>query len=185
VYNGQVKKVSGRTAVINLKHKIKSKNIVSITTIGKQPATKAESARQNIIWRSFYGQTKLHYQFFFQALLLSPPAAQPLQNLIVLPVSVLGRPLNPSQQKAVAAILSEDASSRIVMIQGPPGTGKTTVISAAVQRLRESILSTKYGHGTYLLAQSNIAVKNIAEKLVNINFLDFRILVSKEFHFDW
>jgi hypothetical protein len=35
------------------------------------------------------------------------------------------------------------------------------------------------------VAQSNIAVKNIAEKLLHSGFRDFRLLVSKEFHEDW
>jgi hypothetical protein len=37
----------------------------------------------------------------------------------------------------------------------------------------------------WLVAQSNVAVKNIAEKLADCDFLDFKILVSKDFHFDW
>ncbi|EJD49073.1 hypothetical protein AURDEDRAFT_183182 [Auricularia subglabra TFB-10046 SS5] len=37
----------------------------------------------------------------------------------------------------------------------------------------------------WLAAQSNVAVKNIARKLVDINFMDFRLLVSNEFFFDW
>ncbi|TFK33236.1 AAA domain-containing protein [Crucibulum laeve] len=37
----------------------------------------------------------------------------------------------------------------------------------------------------WLVAQSNVAVKNIAEKLAKEDFLDFKILVSKDFHFDW
>lgn len=37
----------------------------------------------------------------------------------------------------------------------------------------------------WLMAQSNVAVKNIAEKLAETNFLDFKILVSLDFHFQW
>jgi hypothetical protein len=36
----------------------------------------------------------------------------------------------------------------------------------------------------WIVAQSNVAVKNIAEKLVKVG-VDFRLLVSKEFHFEW
>lgn len=35
------------------------------------------------------------------------------------------------------------------------------------------------------MAQSNVAVKNIAEKLMDIGFEDWRLLVSADFHFDW
>ncbi|EPQ54331.1 hypothetical protein GLOTRDRAFT_106780 [Gloeophyllum trabeum ATCC 11539] len=39
--------------------------------------------------------------------------------------------------------------------------------------------------GIWLVAHSNVAVKNIAEKLAGCDFLDFRLIVSHEFHFDW
>ncbi|KAJ7678927.1 AAA domain-containing protein, partial [Mycena polygramma] len=37
----------------------------------------------------------------------------------------------------------------------------------------------------WLVAQSNVAVKNIAEKLASVDFLDFKLVVSKDFHYDW
>ena len=37
----------------------------------------------------------------------------------------------------------------------------------------------------WVVAQSNIAVKNIAEKLYSSQFRDFRLLVSAEFLYDW
>ena len=37
----------------------------------------------------------------------------------------------------------------------------------------------------WVVAQSNVAVKNIAEKLYSCDFRDFRLLVSGEFIFDW
>jgi regulator of nonsense transcripts 1 len=37
----------------------------------------------------------------------------------------------------------------------------------------------------WLVAQSNVAVKNIAEKLDKVGFRDFKLLVSKDFHYDW
>ncbi|KZT63465.1 hypothetical protein DAEQUDRAFT_680352 [Daedalea quercina L-15889] len=39
--------------------------------------------------------------------------------------------------------------------------------------------------GIWLVAQSNVAVKHIAEKLADIGFLNFKILVSQDFHFEW
>jgi hypothetical protein len=39
--------------------------------------------------------------------------------------------------------------------------------------------------GIWLMAQSNVAVKNIAEKLAKLDFFDFKLLVSKNFHFEW
>ena len=40
-------------------------------------------------------------------------------------------------------------------------------------------------NGIWLMAQSNIAVKNIAEKLADVGFLDWRLLVSKDFYTGW
>jgi regulator of nonsense transcripts 1 len=37
----------------------------------------------------------------------------------------------------------------------------------------------------WVVAQSNVAVKNVAEKLAESGFLSFKLLVSKDFHFDW
>lgn len=37
----------------------------------------------------------------------------------------------------------------------------------------------------WIVAQSNVAVKNIAEKLVDCDFLDFKLLVSQEFITEW
>ena len=65
--------------------------------------------------------------------------------------------------------------------QGPPGTGKTTVIAAAVQSMAREHRSNT----VWVIAQSNVAVKNVAEKLADSGFLDFKLLVSKDFHFDW
>lgn len=39
--------------------------------------------------------------------------------------------------------------------------------------------------GIWLMAHSNIAVKNIAEKLADVGFDNWRLLVSDEFHCDW
>lgn len=89
--------------------------------------------------------------------------------------------LNPSQQDAVNAMLNPHSKKSLVIIQGPPGTGKTSVISTfvscAVNLFEQS--------GIWLVAQSNVAVKNIAEKLVSIGFTNWRLLVSRDFHFGW
>ncbi|KAG5728822.1 Regulator of nonsense transcripts 1 like protein, partial [Termitomyces sp. T112] len=101
-----------------------------------------------------------------------------------LPVAINfpARALNLSQIKAVNVILSHKDAHRVTLIHGPPGTGKTTVIAAAVT----SIISSRDPERTvWVAAQSNVAVKNIAEKLADVGFLDFKILVSKDFHFEW
>ncbi|KIJ46585.1 hypothetical protein M422DRAFT_164892, partial [Sphaerobolus stellatus SS14] len=61
---------------------------------------------------------------------------------------------------------------------GPPGTGRRTVVTKAAQLWR------KGRSLVYIAAQSNIAVKNIAEKLFKKG-VNFKIIESKEFHFGW
>ena len=90
------------------------------------------------------------------------------------------RPLNSSQVVAIEHMLSEHNQSRISIIQGPPGTGKTTVIA--------SFVLTAIQHsqrGIWLIAQSNVAVKNIAEKLADFGLFNWKLLVSKDFYEYW
>lgn len=93
--------------------------------------------------------------------------------------------LNESQILAVELILSE--SPQVCLIQGPPGTGKTIVIAAAVTSLMDNPQYDHEGNRRYvwLTAKSNVAVKNIAEKLANADFWDFKLIVAKESHFEW
>ena len=117
----------------------------------------------------------------------SPPRKPMSRKLLSKPSSSQTPPpsqpqvaLNPSQQKAVTTMLSTSDPTRIVLVQGPPGTGKTSVIAAFVQ------LSLSLGKkGIWLIAQSNVAVKNIAEKLMKEKFFDWKLLVSFDFHFEW
>jgi hypothetical protein len=58
------------------------------------------------------------------------------------------------------------------------GTGKTTTIAAAVQ-IWESLR-----HSVWVVAQSNVATKNLAESLSKRG-IKFKIIVSKEFYHEW
>ncbi|TRM64357.1 P-loop containing nucleoside triphosphate hydrolase protein [Schizophyllum amplum] len=98
-----------------------------------------------------------------------------------IPIDFSARPLNNSQRLAVERILSNAHEDRLALVQGPPGTGKTTVIAAAVQ----SIVRGDPRRTVWLTAQSNVAVKNMAEKLADVGFWDFTVLVSKDFHYGW
>ncbi|KAF8317738.1 P-loop containing nucleoside triphosphate hydrolase protein [Clavulina sp. PMI_390] len=92
--------------------------------------------------------------------------------------------LNPSQARAVTAFchpLNPTYKKPLVqVVQGPPGSGKTTMIASMVQWLYEQ---TK--EPTYLITQSNVAVKNIAEKLENVGFINYKLIVSMDFKRDW
>jgi superfamily II DNA or RNA helicase len=92
----------------------------------------------------------------------------------------LSCPLNPSQIEAVEQMLEESDDSRLTVIQGPPGTGKTTVIASFVETAIAGGLS-----GIWLVAQSNVAVKNIAEKLADFGLTTWKFLVSRDFFEGW
>jgi regulator of nonsense transcripts 1 len=77
-------------------------------------------------------------------------------------------------------MLQQSNDERLTVIQGPPGTGKTTVIASFVQTALDGGLS-----GIWLIAQSNVAVKNIAEKLDDVGLTKWKLLVSKEFFEYW
>ncbi|KIK80188.1 hypothetical protein PAXRUDRAFT_15928 [Paxillus rubicundulus Ve08.2h10] len=181
---GRVHKVSGRSARVVVNSPIEGDEILSVTTIGKELPTCAESFREGVIRKALQNATTLLSQPFFKSVWLPGepplwpvPKAQHTKTLVYFP----GRALNNSQEKAVETILSTSNKDRLVTIQGPPGTGKTTVIAAAV-------LSHDYAKSNrtiWIAAQSNVAVKNIAEKLIKEGFDKFKLLVSKDFHFDW
>ena len=155
---------------------------MSVSTIGKD-ATYAEIARRGIILHVLQDRTSLLSQPFFQCIWLpherTPWPKQDHQTLE--PPIHFPRPLNHSQRTAVKKILSSDDDNRVVMIHGPPGTGKTTVIAAAVTSFDQAY----HKRSVWIAAQSNVAVKNIAEKLCAVGFHDFNLLVSWDFHFDW
>ena len=63
-------------------------------------------------------------------------------------------------------------------LPGPPGTGKTSTIAEAVKVLRNN------REPVWVVAQSNVGVKNIAEKFFK-EHIDFKLIVSKEFYVEW
>lgn len=80
----------------------------------------------------------------------------PTQSAQLFPVSLPW--LNHSQEKAVNRVL---AAKEVAIVHGPPGTGKTTT-------LVEAIFETLQRENQVLVcAQSNTAVDNISEKLVD------------------
>ncbi|KAF9456616.1 P-loop containing nucleoside triphosphate hydrolase protein [Collybia nuda] len=160
---GQSKRINGRAATIVLKNPLLDGKICSVTTIGREVMTSAETMREDVILKSL----------------------QELGTVPLPPVPIdfsSAKTLNRSQVFAVNAILSNNDTNRITLIHGPPGTGKTTIIAAAVTSF---MISSSHDHTLWLVAQSNVAVKNIAEKLAIVDFFDFKILVSKDFHFDY
>jgi AAA domain len=182
VVSGRTLQVNGRNATISLNGPSSGLKISSISTIGKEELTSAEAQRANIILKALQQTLPILKNPFVRRIWLpSEPTTWP--RPLSPPLEYLWFPgcdLNSSQLDAVDAVLSDDDADRTVVIHGPPGTGKTSVIAAVVTST--SMMSPR---PLWLVAQSNVAVKNIAEKLVSVGFLQFKILVSKDFHFDW
>lgn len=177
-------KVNGRTATVSLQAALHGTRICSVTTIGKEAPTSAEAMRCDVILKALQDTSDIMRSPFVCHIYLNEVASwagiPPPSSDVALQFP--GRELNTSQKKAVNAILCNDDANRITLVHGPPGTGKTTVIAAAVT----SVMASHNKSSTlWLVAQSNVAVKNIAEKLAAVDFLDFKLLVSKDFHFDW
>lgn len=167
-----------------MRSNLRADRIRSVYTIGKEDPTSAEAQRAKIILNALQrSNTILRHPFVSSMWLPSEiPTWPQLPRRRATPSLYFPyRLLNSSQTLAVQSILSDDDADRISVIQGPPGTGKTTVIAASVT----SVMSSTTDRTMWLIAQSNVAVKNIAEKLADIGFLDFKLLVSKDFHFDW
>ncbi|KAI0317975.1 P-loop containing nucleoside triphosphate hydrolase protein [Amylostereum chailletii] len=195
-HEGHAARVKGRSADIQLKgpSPMHGSSIHSVTTIGKEAYTNSESSRERIVWGAFYTPSILDKNPFFKAIWLSllgpwnSTASIPSPSPVIhcFPPNPLNgsqerAALNGSQERAVRRILSNADMHRLSVIHGPPGTGKTTVIAASVC----TIVYQGSGRSVWLVANSNVAVKNIAEKLFGVDFLDFRLLVSEEFQFEW
>lgn len=195
----RVREVTGKQAtIVATSGRIDSSSIKRVTTVGKDPLTGAEKGRLSILFCALDGTVSLKNSAFQRVWCLQPQVLHDITPLPTVPSSV-SVPLNLSQalavRKAAAPPLLDDTID-VQLIFGPPGTGKTSVIAACVQALRSQ------NRNIWLVAQSNVAVKvcrsielrqlpelmppqNIAEKLAQVNFWDFKILVSHEFHFDW
>lgn len=180
---GRVMHVEGRAAKIALRDNLRTGKIHSVHTIGKEDPNSAETWRARIILDALQQTISIVRQPFVQSIWFpSETPTWPVRQQLAHPsLNFIQRPLNLSQALAVKNILSDSEADRISVIHGPPGTGKTTVIAASVI----STMTTTARRTMWLIAQSNYAVRNIAEKLAEFDFLNFKLLVSKGFHFDW
>lgn len=182
---GGASNVRGKTAGLNVRHNLEGKHITSITTTGRDAPTQAELDCDNAILSMLQGKLPLLDVDWMKAIWLpsepvvwsfTPPPNAPAIEIITHPKA----PLNTSQRSAISKMLSPSLDDNITLIQGPPGTGKTTTIATYVL----SMIKARQ-RGIWLMAQSNVAVKNIAEKLAKLDFFDFKLLVSQNFHFEW
>ncbi|KAF8071840.1 P-loop containing nucleoside triphosphate hydrolase protein [Lyophyllum atratum] len=192
---GQVGRMSGKSAPLVADRSLNDKTVTTVISIGRDDPTTAEAQRAATILRILQGFDKLLtdsvwiQNIFFPGDNSSEGLLWPISwsdSNESIPSIIPANPppvllqLNPSQQDAVNTMYSTLDEHRITIIQGPPGTGKTSVIASFVQ----FAIQTGYD-GIWLVAQSNVAVKNIAEKLLSAGFTDWKLLVSKDFIFEW
>jgi len=182
---GSASRVHGKFAPLDVEHDLEGKSITSITSFGKEAPTRAESDRSLAILSMLQGTLPLLDNHWMRALWLPdqpvnwPDSFSPSPDSPAIEIQEhQDAPLNDSQHTALTSMLSSDAP--ITLVQGPPGTGKTTVIATYVL----SAIQAEQ-RGIWLMAQSNVAVKNIAEKLAKLGFFNFKLLVSRSFHFQW
>ena len=192
--HGSVGKASGRKNIVETSRSLGGTVVTTVTTYGREDPTSAEALRAATVLRILQGARDVLNDnpwiknIWFPedngimtwpedwTLPRKPPSKTTSSQIHSLPQVLL----NPSQQMAVNTMLSTSDANRVVLVQGPPGTGKTSVIAAFVK------LSLSLGQkGIWLIAQSNVAVKNIAEKLTKEKFLDWKLLVSLDFHHEW
>ncbi|KAJ7030396.1 hypothetical protein C8F04DRAFT_1367383 [Mycena alexandri] len=169
--------VDGRAARIALSAAFTGDTSVRVTTVGREGPTRSEAHRADVARHALQQTNTLLAQPFSQALFLgTQSSARPPYDV---DLDYPHRKLNASQKKAVHAMLSSNNADRVVLMQGPPGTGKTTVIVAVVV----SILAWAHDveRTVWVVAQSNVAVKNIAEKLADAK-CDFTLFMSRDFN---
>ncbi|CAE6384519.1 unnamed protein product [Rhizoctonia solani] len=96
-------------------------------------------------------------------------------------VPQLTNKINPSQLKVIGRVTAPNPAgrTRATLVHGPPGTGKTSTITAAAIRL------VKSGEFVWIVAQSNVGISNVADKLRKIQFEDFVLIVADEYYSWW
>jgi AAA domain len=182
---GEAITVRGSVSRIGVEHDLEDRVITSITSIGRVASTCAETKRNHALLRMLQRSLPIFDNHWIRAIwcpsqpVCWPESFSPLPDDPAIEISEHpDAPLNNSQNSAVAAMLSHDTC--ISLVQGPPGTGKTTVVATYVT---SAIKAGK--RGIWLVAQSNVAVKAIAEKLAKLGFLSFKLLISRSFYYQW
>lgn len=165
--------------------------MTTITLMGREDPTVAQVKRAQVILMMLQGRISsdgadfnpwIHkiYLCLGEDFMWPAEWSQPAPTPVKLNPDKIPCPLNSSQRKAIKCMLDQTDCSRTTIIQGPPGTGKTTVIASYV------LTAISAGRtGIWLIAQSNVAVKNIAEKLSGFGLTKWRLLVSDDFYAFW
>ncbi|KAG5643663.1 hypothetical protein DXG03_000543, partial [Asterophora parasitica] len=161
----------GRRTNIRFTGQALAGTLQKVRVIGRPELTHPEKARDELLLLVLQGKTSLRAPFIRR---LWFPARNDL-ILLDTGVSIAFPTLNASQEQVASRMISAEP---LVIAHGPPGTGKTTTIAAAVD------VWDRERRPAWIVAHSNVAVKNIAENLFKKG-VTFKIIVSNEFHFEW
>nr|VWO99307.1 Adenylate cyclase [Ganoderma boninense] len=183
-------------------------NVDKVCVVGREDPTNAELARDRFVLGVLQGVEVMDESSFVKMLWFPPPnkgkgvhrkkgktSARVGEEPGMQINTILFQKLNPSQQAVVRAMIGEKeplviahgadnispAATRLTLLfytPGPPGTGKTSTIAVALEYWE------KHKAPAWVVAHSNIGVKNIAESLVKRD-IDFKIIVSKDFYYEW
>lgn len=193
-FTGRAQCAVGKTTSIQLHGGNLSGTVERVRIIGREELTGSERARDEFILLALQGERSLDIPFICFLWFPSPgnlPKAVAVDGMVNYPSTAR---LNDSQRGVIRAMLSDQNplviahgemdwhETRIKYQQyaypGPPGTGKTSTISAAVKMWNDA------NDPVWIVAQSNVAVKNIAESLLQRN-VNFKLIVSQEFYVEW
>ncbi|KAF7350700.1 Nucleoside triphosphate hydrolase protein [Mycena sanguinolenta] len=177
-FKGRADGVEGRITDIKFHGAALTGELAAVRVVGKEELTNAERARDEFILLVLCGELQVTDALFVQILWFSEPVNREKELAVpstLQATATRASGLNESQTRTLAKMTS---SMPVVIVQGPPGTGKTKTISAAAAVWEDE------GSPAWIVAQSNVAVKNIAEKLAQLK-VTFKIVVSKEFYVEW
>ena len=119
--------------------------------------------------RVFMAMSKIENQKFKKILL----GKEPIKQIYFRNYVKFTKPLNDSQKVAIQSVLNNSTT----VLQGPPGSGKTSTIYEIILQLLNNLNT----YPILVLAASNIAIDNIAEKLFpNHQRSILRILASEK-----
>ncbi|KAI9063954.1 hypothetical protein FKP32DRAFT_1611566 [Trametes sanguinea] len=155
-------------------------NIARIRVVGREEPTNPEVARDEFLLHLLQGvvsslvESQFNRMLWFQTAPVKARAKKWLPSRLGFVKA--GGQLNGSQAQVVAAMRSLEEP--LVIVHGPPGTGKTSTIAAALN------LWEQEDSPAWVIAQSNVGVKNIARTLIKRG-IDFKLIVFKEFYVEW
>ncbi|KAI0251233.1 hypothetical protein BJV78DRAFT_1282728 [Lactifluus subvellereus] len=155
--------------------------IACMQVIGREEATSAEKARYHFLRFSLTNSRTL--PSFVKIIWFPGKNKRVHHNRRAKPSSLkashLPEGLNSSQREVATAMLSLSPRDSLVIAHGAASRDRKDDDYCAVA-------STWVDHGLsgWIVAQSNVGVKNIAETLFKKN-VKFKLIVSKEFLFEW